>query len=843
MSVRENLTREEAAARAQLVTDLHYRVHLDVTRGDDVFGVEVTVTFGCTRPGADSFVDLTANEVHEVVLNDRRLDAEVVEATRVRLPGLEAENRLTISATMDYRNIGKGLSFFRDPTDGGVYLHSQFEPHDAHLVYACFDQPDLKGTFDVSVDAPAGWVVVSNSPVTDRPAEGSAGRWSFARTPLVPTYITAVVAGTYAGEHRRHGDLELGWYIRRSLAEHLDADELFEITRQGLDWYADAFGRPYPFAKYDQLFVPEFQAGAMENPGCITYSEAYVFRSKVTETQRERRAETILHEMAHMWFGDLVTMRWWDDLWLNESFATFMSVLCQSRATRFGNAWVTFLDAEKAWAKFQDQLPTTHPIAADMVDIESVHQNFDGITYAKGASVLRQLVAWVGEEEFLAGCRRYFDDHAWGNAELADFLAALEAASGRDDLAAWKDEWLRTTGVNTLVPDYELADDGRFASFRIRQTAVDEHPTLRRHRVAVGVYRREDHGIVRSQRVEVDVTGPETSVHALVDVDAGDVVLVNDDDLTYAKIVVDERSMDVLTADLDRLVDPLPRALAWSATWDMVRDGELPARRFVELVTNNVAGETEVGVLQRLLTRALAAADRYGDPGHRDALVARMSQHARKRLEDAEPGSDAQLSWAKHWAGTAREGQQVADVRRVLDGQLVFDGLVVDTDLRWWFVNALASVGAADADLIEAEYRRDATDIGERQRASALAARPTVEAKADAWRRLLDEELSLTVSRNLWGGFHQLHQPGLSAAYVEPYFDALARVFDERPLDWSIEFAEGMFPHPAASPELLDRTDAVLAGDDLPGPLRRTLVEQRDTLRRTLVARGADAVA
>ncbi|MBW3619706.1 MAG: aminopeptidase N [Actinobacteria bacterium] len=840
MSVKENLTRDEAAARASLLGDLHYDVALDLTRGDERFGAVVTVTFTCGRPGATTFIDLTADSVERVVLNGRELGPEQLQPTRVELPQLADRNELVIEATMAYRNIGKGMSFFRDPSDDGVYLHSQFEPHDAHLVFACFDQPDLKATFDIAVAAPAGWVVVSNSPVTDRPGEGAAGRWVFSRTPLIPTYIVAVVAGTYTSVTQTHDGMELGWYIRRSLAEHLEADELFELTRQGLDWYAEAFGMAYPFEKYDQLFVPEFQAGAMENPGCITYSEAYVFRSKVTQTQRERRAETILHEMAHMWFGDLVTMRWWDDLWLNESFATFMSVLCQSRATRFRNAWVTFLDAEKTWAKFQDQLPTTHPIAADMVDIQSVHQNFDGITYAKGASVLRQLVAWVGEDAFLAGCRRYFDQHAWANAELQDFLEALEETSGRDDLKAWRDEWLRTTGVNTLAADYELDDEGRFRSFAVHQTAVDEHPTLRRHRVGIGIYARGGDGIARTSRVEVDVTDGTTEVPELVGVAAGDVVLVNDDDLTYSKIRIDRRSMDVLTQDLDQLVEPLPRALVWSAAWDMVRDGDLPARRFADLVGNNVASETEVGVLQRLLARAVAAADRYGDPANRDAVHARLAGQARRELDAAAPGSDHQLSWAKHWATTGARGEQAGDVRAVLDGELRIDGLEMDTDLRWWFVNALAANGVVDADVIDAEYERDPTDIGERQRAGALAARPTAAAKAEAWRRLREEDLSLTVSRDLWSGFSQLHQPELARDYVEAYFEALTPVFAERPLDWAIEFAEDVYPHAAASPDLLERTDAVLAGDDLPAPLRRALVEQRDTLRRTLVARAAD---
>ncbi len=394
-------------------------------------------------------------------------------------------------------------------------------------------------------------------------------------------------------------------------------DELTELTRQGLDWYDENFGIAYPFGKYDQLFVPEFSAGAMENPGCVTFSEGYVYRSRVTDAQRERRAETVLHEMAHMWFGDLVTMRWWDDLWLNESFATFGAVLSQVEATRFQNAWVTFLDSEKAWAKYQDQLPTTHPIAAHLADVEAVHQNFDGITYAKGASVLRQLVAYVGQDAFLAGCRAYFQAHQYGNAELADFLAALEGASGRD-LSTWAQAWLTTSGVNTLGLDATVADDGTFASAAVVQSATDAHPTLRPHRLAIGVYDWDDGALVRTHRVELDVRGERTDVPDLVGVDAGVLVLVNDDDLTFAKLRLDDRSMAGLTAHLAALRDPLPRALAWSAAWDMVRDAELPATRFVDLVVANSGSESEVGMTQRLAMRALGAAERYADPAHRD---------------------------------------------------------------------------------------------------------------------------------------------------------------------------------------------------------------------------------
>ncbi len=855
-TVRENLTRQEARERARRLGQIRSRVHLDLDRGPEVFGVDALLTFTVVEPGA-TFVDATAHEVHAVELDGAALDLdEVVKATRIVLPALDpGEHRLRIDATMAYQHEGKGLHRFVDPSDDRVYLHSQSEPFDAHLVHPCFDQPDLRTSFTLSVDAPAEWVVVSNEAATGRPADGEAGRWEFATTPPISPYLTAVIAGSYASVRDKHGQLELGLYVRRSLAEHLDADELLEVTRAGLDFYERAFDRPYPFSKYDQLFVPEFSAGAMENPGAITFSELYVFRSKVTEATRERRAETILHEMAHMWFGDLVTMRWFDDLWLNESFATFCSVLAQTAATRFTGGWTTFLDAEKAWAKRQDQLPSTHPVADEMPDVESVHQNFDGITYAKGASVLRQLVAWVGQDEFLAGCRGYFDAHAWSNTELADFLAALESTSGRD-LSAWRDEWLLTTGLNTLAPVIELADDGTYARVAIEQSAPTPSwaslpgvrppdTTLRRHRVAVGVYRATDRGLERDRRVEVDVTGELTEVDELTGVPAGELLLLNDDDLTYAKIELDEASTAAVARDLARVIDPLARALVWSTTWDMVRDGRLPARRFVELVGANAAGEPEIGVLQRLLARATGAAQRYADPAVRDELLGSLARATRDAADAAAPGGDHQLALVRSWATFARvEDAEIADVRRLLDGELTWPQLALDTDLRWHLVTCLARAGAADDALIDAELARDATDIGERHAATARAARPTEVDKAAAWDRLLsDTSLSHTMSRQLWSGFAQLDQPELLAPYTEAYLGALDDVWAQRSLDWALEFSSAMFPHWAASETLLTRVDEVLTDERLPGPLRRVLLEERDTLVRMLTARATDAAA
>jgi aminopeptidase N len=856
---RENLTRDEARERAALLEVSSTRVHLDLDRGESAFGVVSELTFRA-REACSTFVDCTAREVTRVVLDGDELDpAEVTDPTRIRLTDLAAgDHRLVVESTMDYQHEGKGLHRFVDPSDDRVYLHSQFEPFDAHRVYACFDQPDLKTPFSLTVDAPTEWVVVSNGEVTDQPATGAAGRWSFATTPPISTYISAVVAGPYASFHDRYGredgsGIDLGLYVRRSLSEHLDVDELVEVTRQGFGFFERVFGQHYPFGtKYDQLFVPEFSAGAMENPGAVTFTETYVFRSKVTDAIRERRAETILHEMAHMWFGDLVTMRWWDDLWLNESFATFMSVLAQAEATRWPNAWVTFLDAEKAWAKMQDQLPSTHPVADEMPDVESVHQNFDGITYAKGASVLRQLVAWVGQDEFLAGLRGYFEKHAWGNTDLSDFLAALEGTSGRD-LSAWRDEWLLTTGINHMRPEVAVDDDGTYRSFEIVQSSpaptwaghggLPEHrPILRSHRVAVGVYQRTDEGLVRTRRVELDVTGERTSVDELVGTPAGDVVLVNDDDLTYSKVALDDATTEIVTRDLAAFVDPLPRALVWSATWDMVRDGQLPATRYVELVLRNVASETEVGVLQRLLLRAASAAERYADPTHRQALLGQLARHARGALHDAAPGSDHQLAFLRNWASCARADEaELADVQRVLEGDLEVEGVTLDTDLRWHLVISLARAGSIGEARIDAELARDDTDLGRRQAATARAAQPTSEAKAAAWQQLLeDSTLSHTVSRQLWAGFSQLDQEEVLAPYVDGYFDVLDQVWEERSLDWALEFSEGTFPHHAAGDDLLAKVDARLADETLPRPLRRVLVEQRDTLVRTIAARACD---
>ncbi len=856
MSGTANLTRDEAAARAAVLDVARTVVHLDLSHDDGsvdirTFRARSTIHI-VLREAGSTFLDLDAESVERVSVDGVERATDAFTSTRVLLVDLAAgEHTIEVESTMRYSRDGRGLHRFVDPTDGVVYLHSQFEPFHALQVFACFDQPDLKTVFELSVDAPAGWVVVSNEPARSEPAEGTAGRWEFAPTPRISTYLTAIIGGGYVSTAssfaRPDGSsVPLRLFVRRSLAEQLEADELFALTRGGLEYFERVFDR-YPFSKYDQLFVPEFSAGAMENPGCVTFTEAYVFRSRVTDTVRERRAETVLHEMAHMWFGDLVTMRWWDDLWLNESFATFMSVLAMAEGTRWNEAWVTFLDAEKSWAKFQDQLPSTHPIADEMPDVESVHQNFDGITYAKGASVLRQLVAWVGQDEFLAGCRDYFARHAWGNTTLSDFLGALERSSGRE-LSAWRDEWLRTTGVNLLTPEIELAADGTYGSVRIAQSdptplwRTEGHsPILRRHRLAVGVYDLDGDRLVRRERVELDVQGAVTQVEGLTGVRAGDLLLLNDDDLTFARIALDERSLTTATAHLSGFVDPMPRALVWSAAWDMLRNALLPASSFVALVVHNLAHDEQVGVLQRLLMRATAAAERYAAPQHLDRLRAALRDQARSALSCCEAGGDHQLAWFRHWASLASRPEDLTLLSELLDGVEHFPGLSVDTDLRWAIVVALAHAGRADDALIDDELARDDTDLGQRQAMTARASRPEVTAKT--WARGLlrdDADLSHTLARQLWAGFGPLDQVDLAVRYLADFPADLDHMWETRTLDFAIEFAAGMFPHAAVDAGLIEMTDEILARTDLSKPLRRVILEQRDTVVRTSRARVID---
>src|SRR5579859_602490 len=748
-TVTSNLTRDEAAERARLLSVESYRVELDLTGDETTFGSVTTVRFRCQSPGAASFIDLTAPEVTAISLNGAAVQASAFDGDRIALPRLAASNELTVTARCAYSRSGEGLHRFTDPADKSVYLYSDLETFDAHRVYACFDQPDLKAAFEFEVTCPDTWQVISNMApdVPAQPAGPGAERWHFPPTPPMSTYFTHVSAGPYHVVRDEHDGIPLRIFCRESLAEYLDPDEIFEVTRQGFDFFHASFGVRYPFGKYDQLFVPEYKAGA------VTFLEDYIFRSRVTDAQHEARAETILHEMAHMWFGDLVTMRWWDDLWLNESFATWSSLVAQSEATRWPNAWTTFSQASKAWAYRQDQLPSTHPIAADIPDVAAVEVNFDGITYAKGAAVLKQLVAYVGRENFLAGVRAYFGRHAWGNASLADLLDALEQASGRD-LASWSKAWLESAGLNTLRADYAVAADGTFAGFTVLQSAPESHPVLRPHRIAIGLYDRGADGLTRRRRIEADLTGERTEVPELTGVPVPDLVLVNDDDLTFAKIRLDEHSLATLTESIGEFTQPLPAALCWAASWDMCRDAELAARDYLALALSGIGSIAEVSTLQTILRQVIAATRRFADPRWRAEGLSRLAGALRRLLLQAERGSDFQLAFARAFTSVATSPEDLGLLSGLLDGSVSIEGLAVDTDLRWHLLHRLVSRGAAGRDAIESEHDRDKTDAGDRQALSCEASIPSAEAKEAAWNLITSGDLPNASFRAALSGFY-----------------------------------------------------------------------------------------
>ncbi|MGA7207184.1 MAG: aminopeptidase N [Specibacter sp.] len=872
-----NLARVEAATRKSLITVHHYDVRVDVGNAmnlaDPGFPTQSTIAFSAVTAGSSTFLDFIGLGVESVVLNGRTLDvAEVVDDSRIILDGLALENEVTVNATAAYSRSGEGLHRFQDPADGQVYTYTQYEPADARRVFANFEQPDLKAPFTFHVTAPAGWEVASNQSVTgyadvEIGDDGAAvsGCWDFAPTLPISTYITTILAGPYFkvsdqftmtfGSASAHAgtqlDIPLTAYCRASLAEHFDTDPIFAVTKAGLAYFNEIFDYPYPFGKYDQAFVPEYNLGAMENPGLVTFTESYIHTSRATDTQYQQRANTIMHEMAHMWFGDLVTMSWWDDLWLKESFADFMGHLAVAEATEWGEkSWTLFASRRKTWAYLQDQLPTTHPIVADIPNLEAAKQNFDGITYAKGASVLKQLVAYVGQDAFMAGARAYFSAHEYSNTSLADLLVPLSEASGRD-LASWASQWLQTAGISTLTPAVATTD-GTITGFSITQEAMDPttgRPALRPHRLSVGLFNHDGGALVRTHSVTVDVAGAVTEVPELTGVQVPALVVVNDQDLTYAKVRLDDVSLETALTSLGSVADPLARSLVWSSLWNAARDAILPSSLYVQAVCDHSAGEADIALLQSLADNARYAISNYCPPETRGGLRATLLAAVERNLDAAAPGGDEQLVWARTFAALGRGSDAtIARIQGLLDGTGVPAGLRVDSSLRWLLWQALAARGAATVAELDAELAAATTAETRVGRLTAVAAFPDPAVKAQAWEdsvvgsALTNELLSATIEGFTMGGHDLLD------AYVEPYFAILNSIWEQRSIEIAGRIVRGLFPahqdlpagtDPAAHPVVV-RTDAWLSEN--PGAasgLRRLVVEQRDHLVRSLTAQAA----
>jgi len=839
-----NLTREEAATRSATVAATSYEVALDLTVGESHFLSSTTVRFSAPQ-GASTFVDLVDAQDLQISFNGAELDPrEVYVDSRIELTGLAESNELIVTARLPYSRTGEGLHRFVDPADDRVYLYSQFEVPDARRVYAAFEQPDLKSIFTFTVTAPDHWLVVSNSP-TPKPVPAGEGKatWNFPPTERMSTYITAIIAGEYYATFDSYagagGEIELGHYCRQSIKQYLDIEELLEVTKQGFEFFEKTFQRPYPFGKYDQLYVPEYNMGAMENAGAVTFRDEYLPRSRQVYSFYEQRANTILHEMAHMWFGNLVTMRWWDDLWLNESFAEWASHYAMEKATKYSSVWTGFTNARKNWAYRQDQLPSTHPIAADNYDLEAVEVNFDGITYAKGASTLKQLVAWVGEDEFIAGLRQYFTDHAWGNTEFTDLTRALEASSGRD-LDSWAEEWLKTSGVNTLAPEFDVAG-GTYSNFTVAQSAHPDYPTLRRHRIGIGLYDFDGDRLSLRERIDVDVAGGRTPIPELDGVTQPDLLLLNDGDLTYAKIRLDERSLATAIEHIDAIDDSLARALVWGAAWDMTRDAQLSPQGFTELVLRGIGSESDSTAVARLPMYVRTAIEYYAAPGNRDELRARWETGVFELLTSAEAGSDHQLSFARALAATAHSPQVLEFLRELLTAYKPalarVAGLTLDADLRWSFVAALARAGIFGEQDIATELASDATISGQERAAFARAVQPTPEAKAAAWRDAIErDDLANETQRQTAAAFAAPGQAEVLKPYLEKYLQAAETIWESKGVQRASTALELMFPMPLVSRESLDRINDWLESSPANPAAKRYVREGADDMARALRA-------
>ena len=842
------ITRTDCDERARLLRVGSYDIAIDLTRGGQAFRSTSVIAFGCAEPGSASYADLIAGEVLEITLNGVPVDpAQACHDGRIALTELRQANELRVVADCGYSRQGSGLHRAVDSADGKIYLYTNLYPADARRMFACFDQQDLKAPVALHVTAPPHWTVLSNQPASqpEQPASGpvAAATWHFPATAPLCTFHVALIAGEYYLTEQTHvtpagQQIPIGLACRASLAGSLEPDDMLGIARTGLDYYPALLRTAFPFARYDQVFVPELPALANSSPGCIAVSERLLFRSKVTEAEYETRAMVILHEMAHQWFGEVVSPAWWDDIWLNESFATVSSLLASAEATRFADAWTTFCAGRKVWGYLQDQQPSTHPVAATADTLTEAISNFDAISYAKGAAVIRQLAAYLGRDQFFAGLGSYFAAHRWGNATLAGLLAALEASSGRS-LAGWSLAWLETSGVNTLRPAFAVDAGGAFTEFAVLQEAPADRPVLRPHHLAIGLYTWAEGALRRTHQVEVDIAGARTDVPELAGLAQPDLVLLNDGDLDYAIIRFDDRSMATLTASIGAIADSLARAVCWSAVLDMALQGQLPARRLVRMLTASMGGETSASVLQSLLDRTRQLMTQMPDPAWLAECQNELARAAGRLLRAAKPGSDRQLAWAQLLSWTAVTAEQLDTLAGLLDGSAASDGLAVDAELRWALLQRLAATGRAGDAEIDAELDRDGTDEGRRLALACRAAIPDDVHKAEAWRLLAEsDELGADGIGQVARGFGQPEHARLLGPYADRYFAALPAIWSSRTDVIRVYLGKVLFPYTAASPALLAQIDAFLAAQRRDPGLARVVIEGRDVVTKTLRARA-----
>ena len=832
-----SLTRDEAQARASLIDVESMEVDLDLTTSSTTFESDTQIVFRAAA-AEPTFVDLKAVDVHEVELNDAALDPETVVDGRLPITPTEGRNTLRVRATMPFSNDGQGLHRSVDPEDHREYVYGHLFLDAAPKVFACFDQPDLKAPYTVTVRAPEEWIVTGNGD----PLHEGGGQWRLATTKPLSTYFVTVCAGPYVQQRDtwRGPDgqvVPLVLHARASLAEELaaQAPQMFEVTRQCMSYFHELFGIDYPFGEYHQIFVPEFNAGAMENPGCVTFRDQFVFQGAITRQGLLSRTNTIAHEMAHMWFGDLVTPVWWDDLWLNESFAEYMAHRACVAATEFTEAWVDFGVGRKPWGYAAERSPSTHPVAgAPAHDGDTALQNFDGISYAKGASALRQLIEWMGDEHFISGVRDHLTTHAYGNATLADFLGSMESASGRD-VQGWAAAWLETAGLDRISVELTTRQDADGVPVIETATVVRDQPqdaagapANRPHALTIAGWTDGD----RAWEVELELDADRVEVPELAGRPVPRLVVPNAADTTWATAVLDAESLAALPAQLPQVDEPVTRAMLWAALFDAVAEGETDPRELVATFTRAFPVESDASILAtagaytaRFVRTMVPAAEREG-------LLEALAAAGRERTATAEPGTTTAWLGARVVAGCSSDAEEL---RRWARGQDLPEGLEADDDFRWQAVKRLAQLGALDGEL-ELMAQHDTSLSGQLSALMARASQPDAESKAWAWAELAGRESGRSnyERNNLAQGFWSSGEPEVLAGYVERYLTevpALSGVVGE---DALARVAQLAFPLPVPTQATADAVDAVLAGGTVSPAVRRSMVDQRAVLTEVL---------
>ena len=825
-----NLTRLEAEARSALINVTGYRVELDLAQGATTFESSSTVRFTCTEPGASTFLDVKPNQLHRVTLNGVDLDLTSFDGERIELTGLAAGNEVVATATMRYSNDGQGLHRAVDSADEQHYVYGHSFLDAAPRVFGCFDQPDLKAPYDVRVTAPPEWIVLGNGAAT----RTGAGTWVLATTKPLATYFFTVCAGPYVSVTTVHDGIPLGIHARASLREPLErqAEQMLTITAQSFDYYHRLFGIRYPFGEYHQVFVPEFNAGAMENPGCVTLRDQYVFRGAMTHDEVLTRSSTITHEMAHMWFGDLVTMQWWDDLWLNESFAEYMSHRTLSEATEFTDAWVDSSMARKPWGYAAERMPSTHPVAGSPApDAQSALQNFDGISYAKGAATLRQLIAHIGDAAFISGVAQYLRSHAYGNAALVDFLGAMERASGQD-LQGWADAWLRTAGLDAVSVE-TVSDQGSIASATVRRTPPQAYPAARPHSIDVAGFTTG----AEVFRVLTTVEEDETDLPELVGRPAANMLVPNATDLTWATIKLDPATVAAAPAELSAVPQAQARAVVWTALIDGVALAEIDPRHLLAVMATCWAHESNQSIINRvglLMTQRIIPS--FIAPGERDDAQAVIATAAASMFAAAEAGSSRALLAARYLATSSADEDLL---RRWAGGEGLPEGLEGDSDFRWVVVGNLARRGAIGSAGLHVALEQDRTMAGNLKWLQAKASEPDPAAKVWAWEQLTGENGRSNYELNaLAAGFWHANDQDVLRPYVARYFVDVPALSGRVGEDALGRVAALAYPANLVEASTADQSEAALGRPDLTASVRRAIVDADSQLREALASRA-----